>query len=553
MDIQSLNYLYCNKIYYLLLKMKINKIMTLKLMAAIAASVSLASCNSNVSGTSTATGWKINDGKGGFQYNTAYQASQIPMGMVEIEGGTFTMGRIQEDVMGDWNNVPTQQFVQTFYMDETEVTNMMYTEYLYWLKSVFPPSEAQYRNIYSSALPDTLVWRSRLGFSETLTNTYLRHPAYANYPVVGVSWVQANDFSKWRTDRVNELNLERAGYLRKDSKTKDAYGQNHFSTDAYLNSPSTVYSGNDSIVYRGVKNKAKEGQRNVYAKQSYGLFTAEFRLPTEAEWEYAASSRKSNREYNNVKGRSKYPWGTNNTKSNKRGSKGEHLANYKQGRGDYGGVAGWRTDQGGITSPVKSFPANDWGLYDMAGNVAEWVADVYRPAISSDVNDLNYFRGNVYTKNRINSDGTVQIVDSTIEYDTLPNGKLRPKALPGQVAKTTVTEQDYFRRRNFNGVNSTNYNDGDNLSGKKMYNSPEDDYSYEDGNFVGRYDVSEGRTSLINDRSRVIKGGSWKDRAYWLDPATRRFMDQYEGSDFIGFRNAMTKVGQTNNRKKPRG
>ena len=57
--------------------------------------------------------------------------------MVSVEGGTFTMGKVDDDVMHDWNNSPTKQHVQSFYMDETEVTNMMYAEYLYWLKSVF--------------------------------------------------------------------------------------------------------------------------------------------------------------------------------------------------------------------------------------------------------------------------------------------------------------------------------------------------------------------------------------------------------------------------------
>ncbi|NJX17354.1 SUMF1/EgtB/PvdO family nonheme iron enzyme, partial [Tamlana crocina] len=116
------------------------------------------------------------------------------------------------DVMHDWNNSPTQQHVQSFYMDETEVTNLMYLEYLDYLKRVYPPSEERYRNIYHGALPDTLVWRNRLGYNETMTNNYLRHPAYANYPVVGVSWIQAVEFSKWRTDRVNELRLEKEGF-----------------------------------------------------------------------------------------------------------------------------------------------------------------------------------------------------------------------------------------------------------------------------------------------------------------------------------------------------
>lgn len=536
------------------LMMKINKIVTFQLLAVMAAAVSLTSCN-NAAGTSTATGWELNNRKGGFQYNTAYDASQIPLGMVEVEGGTFTMGRVQEDVIGEWNNAATQQFVQSFFMDETEVTNMMYTEYLHWVKMVYPPSEARFRNIYQAALPDTLVWRSKLGFSETLTNTYLRHPAYGNYPVVGVSWAQANDFSKWRTDRVNELNLERAGYLKKGARINEAYANNVFTTDAYLNAPGRVHDGNDSIVFRGVRNRANDNQRNVYATQEFGLFTAEFRLPTEAEWEYAASATKARREYNNVGGRKKYPWGSNETRSTSRGSKGDHLANYKQGRGDYGGVAGWRTDEGGITTPAKTFPANDWGLYDMAGNVAEWVADVYRPKVASEVNDLNYFRGNVYNKNVINADGTVQIVDTTVEYDTLPNGRLRPRALPGEVAKTAVTDQDLYLRRNITSANSTNFGDGDNLgANQRMYNAPENSFSYsETGEFIPGYDNTSGRTTLITDRSRVIKGGSWKDRSYWLDPATRRFMDQYESTDFVGFRNAMSKIGHQPSKKRPRG
>lgn len=539
--------------------MKINKLMTLQLVAVVAASVGLTSCGNNGTSTSQATGWKINDKKGGFQYNTSYDGTQVPVGMVSIEGGTFTMGRIQDDVLGDHNNQATQQYVNSFFMDETEVTNMMYTEYLSWLKMVYPPSEARYKNIYNAALPDTLVWRSRLGFTETLTNTYLRHPAYSNYPVVGVSWVQANDFSKWRTDRVNELILEQAGYLKKGARVNDAYGSNSFSTDSYLSTPSQVYGGNDSIVFRGRKNKADENASGVFLKQESGLFTAEFRLPTEAEWEYAATVSKKDREFNNAGGRNKYPWGTEEVRTNSRRTKGDYLANFKQNRGDYGGIAGWSSDAGELTAPVKSYPSNDWGLYDMAGNVAEWVADVYRPAIASEENDFNYFRGNVYTKRVVDAQGNVIIIDETnISYDTLPNGTLRPKALPGQVAKTSVTESDLYLRRNIDGTNSINFKDGDNLSkvnaNAQMYNAPQNVVGFDgQGNPIYEYD-GDTRTSLINNYSRVYKGGSWKDRAYWLDPATRRYLDQFTATDFIGFRNAMTKIGQTKtSKKKARG
>ena len=79
----------------------------------------------------------------------------------------------------------------------------MYMEYLDWLEIVFPTNEARYRQIYEGALPDTLVCRNQLGYVEELTTNYLRHPAYAEYPVVGVNWLQAVQYAEWRTDRVN--------------------------------------------------------------------------------------------------------------------------------------------------------------------------------------------------------------------------------------------------------------------------------------------------------------------------------------------------------------
>ena len=554
--------------------------MTLKALLMLSITIGLSSCSksSSTKGASRATGWKINDKNGGFQHNSKFTKQETPPGMVPIEGGTFTMGKVQDDVMHDWNNSPSQQHIQSFYMDETEVTNLMYTEYLFWLKTVFPPTEENYKNIYTGAIPDTLVWRNRLGYNETMTNNYLRHPAYAEYPVVGVNWIQAVEFSKWRTDRVNENMLEKNGYLKKDSKVKlgsEVTAESTFSTDTYLSAPTKTYGGNEDILLKremnGGRREVADTAKNVYAQINSGIILPEYRLPTEAEWEYAASALVGNREFNIYKGQKKYPWNGQYTRSGSRQQRGDQLANFKQGRGDYGGIAGWSDDGADITNKVKSYPANDFGLYDMAGNVAEWVADVYRPVVDDEANDFNYYRGNVYMKNKIGEDGIVEVVTAeNIKYDTLSNGKILARNFPGQVAQVPVDDNETYLRQNFSTSDNRDYRDGDKPStrffdfgseedgednAKRMYESPKHSISVDSasGELSKKYDKSDKRTTLVNNEVRVYKGGSWRDRAYWLDPASRRYFPQDMATDYIGFRNAMSKVGPKSNKKTPRG
>ena len=94
-------------------------------------------CGNTTEFKSSSTGWKVNDKKGGFYYNTNFEKQETAPGMVFIEGGTYIKGRIQDDQMREWTNNPSRQHVQSFYLDETEVTNKMYVEYLFWIKKVF--------------------------------------------------------------------------------------------------------------------------------------------------------------------------------------------------------------------------------------------------------------------------------------------------------------------------------------------------------------------------------------------------------------------------------
>ena len=532
-------------------------------------SLSTYSCkkSSSSKNSSRATGWKINAREGGFQYNTQFKEQETAPGLVFIEGGTFTMGKVQDDVMHDWNNTPNQQHIQSFYMDETEVTNVMYLEYLDWIARVYPRDDPNFKAIYDGAVPDTLVWRNRLGYAEMMVNNYLRHPAYAEYPVVGVSWIQAVEFANWRTDRVNELGLQKAGYLTRGTEY-EATSDANFSTDTYMAAPTLTYGGNDSIINpsfgRGRRPQvtASGDTINVYASRETGAIQLKYRLPSEAEWEYAALGMSELRSYNVYRGRKKYPWDGQYTRSGNRKVRGDQLANFKQNKGDYGGIAGWSDDGADITGKVKSYEANDYGLYDMAGNVAEWVQDVYRPIIDDEFNDFNYFRGNVYTKNSINNDGSVKIVTTNaIVYDTLSNGKIVARNLPGEIEQISVDDNETYLRPNFDKSDEKNFRDGDKKSSRyfddfneeegdsdsftnKMYNAPKHSVEKDStGKIIKEHDTSNLRTSLINDEVRVYKGGSWKDREYWIDPAQRRYYPEDMATDYIGFRCAMSRVG----------
>lgn len=321
---------------------------------------------------------------------TAKPGITKPLGMVYVPPGTFHMGPSDEDVTYAIVARNKQVSIQGFWMDATETTNNQYRQFVYWVRDstaaiklemtktvageqrvdwakaktikwkdsatiekldaiILPPPDrvygkkeidpeklifftqffdlqeaAKFTNKYKprsnfmdtinvGIYPDTLVWMRDFSYSynEPMTQRYFAHTAFGNYPVVGVTWKQATAYCHWRS--------------------------------VYLNS------------FLDKKNKMTESN---------------FRLPTEAQWEYAARGGRS---------QAPYPWGGMYL----RNKKGCLLANFKPGRGNY------PEDGGFYTVRADAYWPNDYGLYNMSGNVAEWTSSLYYEGSYSFQHDMN--------------------------------------------------------------------------------------------------------------------------------------------------------------------
>ena len=232
-----------------------------------------------------------------------------PYGMVLVPGGSFIKGQVAEEVAYSKISPNQQVTVRAFYMDDTEITN---NEYRQFTDSMQDSVSTLGEDFINSLYPDTTVWmRDVIHTMADDMRYYFENPSFDDYPVVGVTWEAAKYFAEWRTNLLN----------------------------------------------------AWREKKKLWP-------VLDFRLPTEAEWEYAAKGGKA---------LAKYPWGGPYA----RDKEGNVLANFKSKRGNYA-ECGFE-----FTSPVRRFPPNDYGLCGMAGNVAEWCIDAYNPDAEALVWNIN--------------------------------------------------------------------------------------------------------------------------------------------------------------------
>lgn len=343
-----------------------------------------------------------------------------PYGMVFIPQGSFNMGPSDQDVPWAENVTSKTVTVEAFWMDETEITNNEYRQFVYWVRDSiirrmlaaqiedFAISEDAFGNPID---PPYLNWETKIDYKDEEVNNILqelylqpnerffgRKELDTRKLMYEYYWIDLQQAAN-KNNRYNFQTKQYQGQVTNPEGQKvDITNRSAFVFRDVINVyPDTLcwvadftYSYNEPMTTMYFWHPAYDNYpvvgvtwkqatafciwRTKYlndALQKNGrYFVHDYRLPTESEWEYAARGGLD---------LSMYPWGGMYT----RNYKGCFLANFKPLRGNY-------SDDGGVTTmKVGSFEPNEWGLYDMAGNVAEWTANAYDESAYIFTHDLN--------------------------------------------------------------------------------------------------------------------------------------------------------------------
>lgn len=372
--------------------------------------------------------------------------------MVLIEGKTIIMNNVEsaEITASDSTLIglalKKRVTNSAFYISKTEVTNLEYRNFC-------QDMEKKLGKMATKFLPDTLIWIQEFPFSyfSPFVRNYFRHPAYDNYPVVGVSWEQANAYCDWLSEKVNQK-LKAAG------KT----------------------------------------------------LLPNFRLPTEAEWEAAAMGK--NVKLSDTQTFVRFGWGS----SMLRDKNGLLLGNFRFLPDRNGFVLDMQdfSDNTSITAPSESYPPNSYGIYNMSGNVSEWVTDVLYLAVSGIKDDelLNAFRENSSAAAKEKPDFS-RIVDFYKEKGV------------HAAADFMLSEMKRLK------LNEHLISEADLSNYKKQVLIP----------FVTDY-IRFAQNIPEDNSFRIVKGGSWFDGPYSLQIGARHCLQQQKSSARVGFRLAMNKI-----------
>lgn len=494
------------------------------MLGCLVAVVLLCGCKNNQA-RSGKTGWVYNrPDRGFFSLNTAYHG-KCPNGMVYVPVSTTVKGKNSDEVSLVDNNDKKRVAASGFYMDVYEVTNENWREYFTWMEGVFRHDPRK----VVLALPDESVWRRELAYNEPYVRDYYTHVAYNKYPVVGVSWKQAVAYCEWRTDRINENELISRGILPYKTLATineqvmadhpDSAYKYFFTTKrarAYVtNLNLNPDEAGDEAVFEPDLRYDINGDGEIDAGEwrvalDGVLYDAEVRLPTELEWEYAAYGLETS---DGIYGQTNtYPWKGDQLRNfDDKKVRGSFQANFLRGRGDPVGIQ----VNGTLTVPVDFFYPNSFGLYNMAGNVNEWVKDVYR-ANTELIDEVNSYRGNEFES------------DSLYAEDMLTKhfAYLAPE-MRDSMRRVLIEERGIIKT----GGDYRDFKDGDKQS------------SLKDSVLVYRDLTPIEQANIISNTARVYKGGGWNDRAIWLNPSNRRALEETRSRNDIGFRCVMSAVG----------